>query len=79
MSDRFLQRRQREISHNPEDLTLEDSKVVCQESIDSETLLSALKQVLQHRARLMHDTLTSMHEFDCYSSSDDASDDDWDL
>lgn len=79
VSDRFHQRRQREISHNPEELTSEDAKDVCQESIDSETVLSALKQVLQHRARVMHDTLTSTHEFDSYSSNDDTSDDEWDL
>ncbi|XP_015753757.1 PREDICTED: uncharacterized protein LOC107333454 [Acropora digitifera] len=76
VSDRYLQRREREFSHNPEELTSED---VCQESIDSETVLSALKQVLQHRARVMHDTLTSMQEFDSCSSNDDTSDDDWDL
>ena len=79
VSDRFHQRRQREISHNPEELTSEDAKDVCKESIDSETVLSALKQVLQHRARVMHDTLTSTHEFDSYSSNDDTSDDEWDL
>jgi len=79
VSDRYLQRRQREFSHKPEELTSEDAKDFWQESIDSETVLSALKQVLQHRARVMHDTLTSMQEFDSYSSNDDTSDDEWDL
>ena len=49
-----------------------------QENLDAGSLFSALTQVMQNRARVMHDTLSSADEFDSDSSFDD-SDDEWEL
>ena len=49
-----------------------------QENLDAGSLFSALTQVMQNRARVMHDTLSSADEFDSDSSFDN-SDDEWEL
>ena len=62
--------------HTPDELQeTEGGKDSPQESVDAAYLLSALNQVLQNRARALHDTLSSADEFD----SSDEDDDEWDL
>ena len=66
-------------NHTPDELQwTEDEKGSPQESVDATNLLSLLNQVLQNRARVLHDTLlSSADEFD--SSDDDDDDDEWEL
>lgn len=54
---------------------MEDERDGVQESVDAGSLFTALTQVLQNRARVLQDTLTSADEYD----SDSCSDDEWDL
>ncbi|XP_068713581.1 uncharacterized protein [Montipora foliosa] len=76
-----LQSKQRKASYNQDDLEPEDVKHDGQKCFEAGTLFAALKQVLHHRARVMHDTITSADEFDTSSDSscDDITIDDWDL
>ena len=76
-SDR-LQSFTSESRHTPDEVQwTEDEKGSPQESVDATNLLSLLNQVLQNRARVLHDvTLSSADEFD---SSDDDDDDEWEL
>ena len=76
-----LQSKQSKTSYNQDDLEPEDVKHDGQKCFEAGTLFAALKQVLHHRARVMHDTITSADEFDTSSDSscDDTTIDDWDL
>ena len=72
-----------ERNHNPDDQMQrtedeKDSPQVgnTQENAGSMDLLSALNQAMKHRARVLHDTLSSVDEGD---SSDDDDDDEWEL
>lgn len=76
-SSNQLQIMSSESNHTPDELQwAEDGNNSPQESVDATNLLSVLNQVLQNRARVLHDTLSSADEFD---SSDDDDDNEWEL
>ena len=54
------------------------AQVNAQDSIDADSLFSALTRVLRSRARVLHDTLSSADEYDS-DSSNDNSDNEWEL
>ena len=77
--DDQLQSMSDKTSWTPEELkSIAEGKHGAQESLDTGSLFTALTQVIQNRARVMRDTLSSADEFDSDSSFDD-SDDEWEL
>ena len=80
LPDDWLKSTSDENSCTPEDIkpTMEGKEDGTRKSLDTGSLFNALTQVMQNRARVMHDTLSSADEFDSDSSFDN-SDDEWEL